>query len=83
MSPFIRGMSFCFYKGENMKYEDKVIVLLLILFFTSVVCNVVFIKREMTYMLEIEKFFSGCKAVSRDKIECHVPVEWNVIGEKK
>jgi hypothetical protein len=61
---------------SEMKYEDKIIILLLILFFTSVVCNVVFIKREMKYMYETEQFFSRCKAISQEEIQCHVPIEW-------
>ncbi len=66
-----------------MKHEDKIIILLLVLFFVSVGTNVVFMKREVTYMYELEQFFSGCKAVSQEEIQCHVPREWNVIGENK
>lgn len=68
---------------SEMKYEDKIIILLLILFFISVGTNVVFIKREVGYMYEIEKFFSGCKAISQEEIQCHVPRELNVIKESK
>jgi len=64
-----------------MKSEHKFIILLLLLFFVSVGMNVIFMKREMTYMYEIEQFFSGCKAVSQEEIQCHVPREWNVIKE--
>jgi len=65
------------------KAEDKIIILLLVLFFASVGMNVVFMMREMRYMYEIEQFFSGCKAINQEEIQCHVPREWNVITENK
>jgi uncharacterized membrane protein len=64
------------------KAEDKIIILLLVLFFVSVGVNVVFMVREMKYMYETEQFFSGCKAISREEIQCHVPREWNITKEK-
>lgn len=64
-----------------MKYEDKIIILLLVFLFISVGTSVTFMIREMKYMYETEQFFSGCKAISQEEIQCHVPREWNVIKE--
>lgn len=66
-----------------MRYEDKIIILLSVFLIVSVGMNVLFMMRELKYMYEIEQFFSGCKAISREEIQCHAPREWNVINGGK
>ena len=43
----------------------------------------VFMAREKATEDELIKFFSGCHAINKDTIQCHVPEEWDVIKERK
>lgn len=43
----------------------------------------VFMAREEATQEELIKFFSGCHAINKDTIQCHVPEEWDVIKERK
>lgn len=39
--------------------------------------------RDQVTKDELVKFFSGCHAINKDTIQCHVPEEWDVIKERK
>lgn len=58
-------------------------VVIAVVLFALAFLPFLFMAREEATKDELIKFFSGCHAINKDTIQCHVPEEWNVIKEKK